>query len=140
MRGQINQTLEDRKHPHFEKRKPDTMFTAMLDSDLPPSEVTPQRLSDEAISVVGGGIETTRWVLTAAFFHILNDPSVLQQLKEELAQAIPNPSIMPSLPELQRLPFLNAVVEESKSTSTPFIFDSTDTQQAFAYRVEYPSA
>lgn len=47
----------------------DTVFSAILQSDLPPEEVSLVLLQHEAISVVGAGIETTLRALSVAGFH-----------------------------------------------------------------------
>ncbi|KAJ2997326.1 hypothetical protein NUW58_g683 [Xylaria curta] len=95
------------------KEQPDTIFTSIVQSDIPRSEVTPERLQHEAISVVGGGIETTMRALTVSVYHIANNPSTYRRLHEELLKAIPDPEKMPSWAVLQNLPYLAACVEET---------------------------
>lgn len=97
------------------KEQPDTIFTSIIQSDIARSEVTHDRLQHEAISVVGAGIETTMRTLTISVYHITNNPTVHQRLREELLQAIPDPENMPSWAALQKLPFLSACIEECKS-------------------------
>lgn len=112
MRSQITDVLSGRDE---EKKKDQrTLFNALLDANLPPQETSPKRLEHEAISVIGAGLETTKWALTVASFYILDNPAVLARLKEELHMAIPDPASIPRLQELQRLPYLSAVIEESK--------------------------
>ncbi|KAJ5956777.1 cytochrome p450 protein [Penicillium viridicatum] len=91
-----------------------TVFNDILSSSLPPQELLPARLNDEAVSLVGAGTETTSWSLTIGTFHVINNPHVALKLKAELAQAIPDPNEMPSWTELERLPYLSAVVKERK--------------------------
>ena len=62
--------------------------------------------------VVGAGSDTTGIALTVTAFHILNDPKVLARLKEELVQALPNKQTRPDWAELEKLPFLTAVIKE----------------------------
>ncbi len=92
------------------------MFADLLDSNLPPQELTAIRLQHEAITVVGAGLETTKWTLTVAFYYILADPTIHKRLREELETAIPDPSVIPSWSQLQRLPYLSACVEEGTFT------------------------
>lgn len=96
-----------------------TVFNGLLESGLPPAETEPLRLQHEAISLVGAGIDTTKRALYVACFHILDNPPILARLQAELNDAIPDPGNIPSLPELQRLPFLSACIEESKSPPSP---------------------
>ncbi|KAL8958202.1 MAG: hypothetical protein Q9193_004696 [Seirophora villosa] len=104
---QIRQILSDRQDKKVSTQKP-TMFADILDSKLPPEEKTAIRLQNEAISLIGAGLETTKWTLTVAFYHILSDPAVHQKLREELEAAIPDPSAIPSWSDLQKLPYLYA--------------------------------
>jgi Cytochrome P450 len=99
-----------------------TLFSALLKSNLPAEEITAIRLQHEAISVVGAGLETTKWALSVACFHLLDNPVALSRLREELFSAIPDVTNMPSLAEIQRLPYLSACIEEctySNPTPTP---------------------
>ncbi|KAI0538394.1 cytochrome protein [Xylaria digitata] len=96
-----------------QKERPDTIFTSIIQSDIPQSEVTEERLRHEATNLVGAGVETTMRTLTISIYHITTNPSVYQRLREELFKAIPNSEEMPSLEILQRLPFLTSCIEES---------------------------
>ena len=89
-----------------------TIFADILDSKLPPEELTTIRLQHEAISVVGAALETTKWALTVATYHILANPSISTRLQLELERAIPDPQKIPSWSELQKLPYLSACIEE----------------------------
>lgn len=51
-------------------------------------------------------------VLRGTAYHVAVNPSIRQRLFDELKAAIPNPSAPPSLSELEKLPYLNAVVQE----------------------------
>ncbi|KAI0421158.1 cytochrome P450 [Xylaria grammica] len=90
-----------------------SLFTALFESDLPPSELETKRLQHEAIAVTGGGLETTTYALSVASYHILSNPRVLSRLKAELNEAVPDPRNIPSLDTLMQLPYLNCVMNES---------------------------
>jgi hypothetical protein len=60
--------------------------------------------------VNGAAIETTTWTLTIATFHILFNSSINDRLKSELNDAMPNPKRILSWNELEKLPYLNAIV------------------------------
>lgn len=90
----------------------DTVFSALLESSLPPEELSLKRLQHEAISVTGAGIETTMRALSLASFHIIANPPVFQRLRKELITAIPDPENPPTWDELGRLPYLSACIEE----------------------------
>ena len=53
--------------------------------------------------------------MTILCFHVLNNPSIYRQLCEELMSAFPDPNKQPTLPELEKLPYLTAVVQECKT-------------------------
>ena len=93
----------------------ETVFSNILDSKLPPHEISRQRLQNEAVSVVGAGLETTRWALTVQSYYILANPSIHQRLRQELTDAIPDPKCIPEWVELQKLPYLSACIEEGLS-------------------------
>ena len=64
------------------------------------------------MSVSGAGIETTMWTLSVATFHILWNPSIEQRLVAELVGAMPDPTQILSWTQLEKLPFLSAVISE----------------------------
>lgn len=90
-----------------------TLFSSLLNSDLPPEELSPKRLHQEAISIIGAGIETTARSLTVACFHIIDQPAIRDRLFAELSVAIPDPAEMLNWDTLAKLPFLSACVEET---------------------------
>lgn len=96
------------------ERKSDTVFGAILNSDLPPAEVTPTRLQHEAISLVVAGIETTTRALSLACFHIISSLTITERLHVELVEAVPDAEAMPSYEDLASLPYLTACIEESE--------------------------
>ena len=113
MECQIRDLLRDQKTEQVKLTSRSTVFSQLLQSELPPEELSQDRLQNEAVSIVGAGFETTRWALTVAFFHILANPAIYQKLRQELIDAIPNPDRILSWPELQALPYLSACIEES---------------------------
>ncbi|KAA8642750.1 cytochrome P450 [Aspergillus tanneri] len=110
-RQQLRQILSSKKDTAKESATP-TIFHDILTGHLPPEELTLKRLTEEATSVNGAGMETVTWTLSVACFHILDQPAVLARLKTELQEAMPNPQeILPS-DQLEKLPYLSAVVSE----------------------------
>ncbi|RDW74450.1 cytochrome P450 [Aspergillus mulundensis] len=89
-----------------------TIFADLLASDLPEAELTLPRLKDEAMSIVGAGIETTKTASVVTTFHILHTPRILHKLQAELDAAIPDPAAPPPLGVLEKLPFLAACIQE----------------------------
>lgn len=66
----------------------------------------PQDLVHEAVSVVGAGMHTTRWILCVGALEVARNPEIAWKLYEELKTAIPN--INDNLPyeQLENLPYL----------------------------------
>jgi cytochrome P450 len=89
-----------------------TIFHEIMLSDLPPEEKSQERLHDEAQVVVGAGVETTKWTLTVAMYHILSQPRILSKLREEIISVYPDEDSPPSLTALEKLPYLVAVTQE----------------------------
>lgn len=110
--SQIREILSGRKARETPAKPKQTMFADVLDSKLPASEKTLIRLQNEAVGIVGAGLETTKWTLTVALYYILADPAIYTRLRKELDSAIPDPSEIPAWSELQRIPYLSACVEE----------------------------
>lgn len=52
-------------------------------------------------------------------FQLLANPKKLRKLKDELAAAIPDPNAVPTSAELERLPYLSAVIQEGLRLRPP---------------------
>lgn len=112
-RQQIRDILAGRNQKNIDSQDI-TIFHDILAANLPPQELTLKRLTDEAVSLNGAGMETTKWTLTVAMFHILDRPEVQTRLKAELAEAMPDPGHILPWVELEKLPYLMGVVQESE--------------------------
>ncbi|KAJ3578944.1 hypothetical protein NPX13_g1623 [Xylaria arbuscula] len=88
-----------------------TIVDTILDSDLPPTEKTPDRLKDEIITVAGAAFETTAYSLCKILYHVYADPEVLRRLRAELVAA-GVAGTDASLAKLEKLPYLTAVLTE----------------------------
>lgn len=109
-----NEDNKDLEHEGDEKVKHETVFGEILQSNLPPEELTPSRLHDEAVIIVTAGITPVKMTMCVACFHVLDNPSVYGRLYQELLTAFPNSTMQPTLPELEKLPYLTAVIQECK--------------------------
>ncbi|KAM7188881.1 Cytochrome P450 [Naviculisporaceae sp. PSN 640] len=108
----MDQVHAMRKEPDSEKAK-QTIFRGILNSKLPPEEKTDIRLASEAQLVVFAGEGTTAWGLNAALYELLAHPADFRRLKEELSQIQVGPDGIPSLSQVEGLPFLGAVIQEA---------------------------
>lgn len=90
-----------------------TIFHSLrADPNLPPSEKTKERLAMEAQSIIGAGSVSSAQVLSSITYHVLANPSILLRLLSELETAIPDATVPASLADLERLPYLTAVIYE----------------------------
>ncbi|KAJ5296670.1 uncharacterized protein N7443_007563 [Penicillium atrosanguineum] len=90
-----------------------TIFHALSDPSLPAEERTPIRLKNEAMTIVGAGTETTARVLTVGSFHLYRDGTMVRRLRDELRTVMPDPTSKASWGQLEKLPYLTAVISES---------------------------
>ncbi|KAK5626012.1 hypothetical protein RRF57_001728 [Xylaria bambusicola] len=95
------------------------LFRALLQhAGLPPHEKRFDRISHEAVTLLAAGGETTASVLTTAiYFIIANKQNVLPRLQEEVDSVMSGVS-RPSVADLERLPWLTAVIKEALRIST----------------------
>jgi cytochrome P450 len=100
--------------PTLEKTAQRTIFDELINSkQLPAEERSLPRLVDEGQTMIAAGQETSSFFLRTASYHILANPAILSKLQAELKTAIPDSTKIPRLSELQRLPYLHAVVQET---------------------------
>ena len=89
-----------------------TIIHTIKDSNLPPEERTASRLAGEAATFLGAGTETTGRVLAVTAYYLIANIDILARLREELKTVMPTPDTHVSLSELEKLPFLTAVLYE----------------------------
>ena len=89
-----------------------TVIEAIYNSKLPASERSDARMMYEAQTMVIAGTATTAAALMISTYFILLSPSILSNLLSELTSVSSNPLDVPSLTQLEQLPYLNAVVYE----------------------------
>lgn len=90
-----------------------TIFYELFTNEaLPPEERTPRRLEAEGVSLVAAGSMTVAHTLSTIAFYLLADPKLLERLQDELASAIPDSHFRPTWAQLEKLPYLKAVIQE----------------------------
>ncbi|KAH6662329.1 cytochrome P450 [Halenospora varia] len=110
--AKIKETIATRGD--YQNIKHRTIFTEILDSKaLPEKDKSVSRLSQEAQLLLVAGTVTTANTLSSAVVYLLLDPEKLQILMEELEVAIPGLSEPVKMKELEKLPYLHGVVQES---------------------------
>lgn len=119
-----------------EEGLPATVFASMLDADVPPPEKSVSRLTEEAFTLTGAGTMTTANALNSIVYYVLSRPECLALLREELRVAFPDPSAIRSSADLERLPYLTAVVTEGLrlSKGPPHRFARVSPDENYLYR------
>ncbi|KAF6812419.1 cytochrome p450 [Colletotrichum sojae] len=95
------------------ERVSQSIFGGILNSKLPDEEKTDLRLASEAQLVVFAGEGTTAWGLNAALFELLANPEELRKVQAELAELDVDDDGVPSLSQVEALPYLSAVIQEA---------------------------
>ncbi|KIV95977.1 hypothetical protein PV10_03563 [Exophiala mesophila] len=93
-----------------------TIFSTLLSlEDKPAGYEVPdnEMLMQQAYSVLAAAADTTGNAMTVAAYHILKNPSIYQSLVKELQAAFPDPSSQLEFVELEKLPYLTAVIKEA---------------------------
>lgn len=63
--------------------------------------------------------ETTSWALAVITYHLLSKPDVLKKLTQELEGVIDDPKHLPSWTVLEKLPYLDGVVQVRLDRGSP---------------------
>ncbi|KAI3333842.1 cytochrome P450 [Ustulina deusta] len=93
--------------------------TLLQHNSLPPHEKRFDRISHEAVTLLAAGGETTASTLMMAVYFILTDKNnVLSRLREEVDSLMSTGVSRPSVADLERLPWLTAIIKETLRIST----------------------
>ena len=85
----------------------------MLDSDMPEAELSDERLCKEALVILGAATTTTTRVIAHITYYVLARPDIRLRLQEELKDImLAWPQRVPTLAELEQLPYLQALIKE----------------------------
>lgn len=81
---------------------------------MPESELADERLAKEAQVLLGGGTASTARTLGFISYYVLANSHIHTRLKEELKEPMATyPEHVPSWAELERLPYLQALIKEA---------------------------
>ncbi|KAJ0426891.1 cytochrome P450 [Aspergillus carlsbadensis] len=111
--------IEALSKAHLPKdQKADNLINALVSDTLPDHMRTPERLMNEGFALVSAGTETTARSLAIASWHIYSRKEIRHKLREELKTIMPTPDSRPTWNQLEKLPYLSGVVNESLRLST----------------------
>lgn len=88
----------------------------MADPDIPLLEKSQSRLEDDAIFLMLAGTDAPSQTSAITLFHLINNQTIYQRLKDEVLAAIPDVTHVPSLQELEQIPYLVSIRWCSDST------------------------
>jgi cytochrome P450 len=90
-----------------------SLLTYLVNSDLPDSELSVERLSKEAQVLLGAGTVSTARTLDFICYYVLANENIHRKLQSELADIMTNyPAQIPSFFQLEKLPYLTALIKE----------------------------
>lgn len=90
-----------------------TLFRYLVNSDLPPSELSDQRMSREAQVLIGSGTITTAGTLGFLCYYIMANPAIRKRLGEELKDVMEGyPAKKPTWAQLEKVPYFQALIKE----------------------------
>lgn len=96
--------------------KPDFLSRFLTLHKEQPDIVTDRQLLAYLFANINAGSDTIGSTIRALFYHLLKNPETMEDLLEELREAQKGGKLstpLPTWPECQALPYLNAVVKES---------------------------
>ena len=80
---------------------------------MPQSELSTDRLSQEATVLLGAGTLTVARTLSVITYCVLRDPRIRERLTAELSDSFSRyPEGLPRTNDLKTLPYLQAVIKE----------------------------
>ncbi|GAW23198.1 hypothetical protein ANO14919_127490 [Xylariales sp. No.14919] len=86
---------------------PRTIVNEILESKLPPSDKTVERIYEDVSTICNAAFETTASVLRSVLFHVFSNPGILQRLRDELESVETT-----ELKALEQLPYLTSILKE----------------------------
>ncbi|KAK5992086.1 N-acetyltryptophan 6-hydroxylase ivoC [Cladobotryum mycophilum] len=99
-----------------DKAPPRTIIHEILESSLPPTEKTSDRINDEVSTITGAAFETSAATLRLILYYVYGDAKILRRLRAELATATKGHNTTNTadldVAAFEQLPYLTAVIME----------------------------
>lgn len=90
-----------------------SIFRYIVSSDMPDSELSSERLSREAMVLLGAGTATTARTLSFISYYTLANPHIMERLQKELQSVTAGyPEKSPRWADLEKVVYLQAVIKE----------------------------
>lgn len=121
---QIQSILDGRNHDNktnTEHGHGTVFHDIIFKSKLPPEDLEVARLRDEGQGLVAAGAVTTERSLYLITYYLLKNPELLHTLREELREPMKGyPGMKPKWTDLEKLPYLSAVIQEGFRFGGPY--------------------
>lgn len=114
-RGSWDEALEEKANGKaIDDAQHRTVLHSMIWSEtLPDEEKTYPRLAADGLTLLAAGFDTTSRTLAVIMYHLLAKPGLRLRVLQELRTIMPSSkSDLPTVAQLERLPFLTAVIHE----------------------------
>ena len=110
-----------------------------MNPDQSKGQFTPSdhELTADAVLMFGAGTDTTANTLVVGTWHILNEPRILQRLKDELRQVMPNKTDTPGWATLENLPYLVRASSLPVKGSTNLAHSEASSRKVFDSLMEH---
>ncbi|KAJ3559562.1 hypothetical protein NM688_g265 [Phlebia brevispora] len=108
-----DQVDEVTKNPEALQKAPHPVIYHALLSSAHGQKISNMSLRDEALLLVFAGTDTASTTLTVGLIHVLNNTAVHRKLTAEIMEFWPNLELKPRFEDVERLPYLGAVLKEA---------------------------
>jgi len=117
MDSMVYRIISERQGQNGARRNGDLLSLLMAAMDEDGSQMSAQQLRDETMTLFVAGHETTALTLAWTWYLLSENPDAERKLHEELSAVLGGRS--PEAEDLERLPYLHAVVQESLRVYPP---------------------
>ena len=90
-----------------------TLLRHLVHSNMPESELHVNRIARETQLLISAGVHTTTRSLEYISYHIISNEQIRFDLQKELKPVMAGyPKVLPSLSQLEKLPYLSSLIKE----------------------------
>lgn len=107
--GNSRNTIDEKPSSNEREEKEEkrsTIFSQLLESDLPPHEKSEDRLTQEGVGFISAASETTSTVINSLGYYVFSNPELCARLCEEVWAVMPDRHQCVKWQQLERLPLL----------------------------------
>jgi cytochrome P450 len=116
--GKVADLENTSKAPHAH-----TLYHSLLASTMPDSEKKPTRMAHEGFEILLAGSDTTARTMGIAAYHVIANPTIAKQLRDELKTVMPGAHSNPTLKDLEGLPYLVSFRSVTRSYNASQLWD-----------------